>query len=67
MLADHLIQRRSTSHLLPLNRGAGVVLGLMVIKALVLIGLGTFWKLKLDQRFLFALPLAQGSELPLCS
>lgn len=41
---------------------AGVVIGLMVLKALILIALGTFWKLKLDQRFLFALSLAQGSE-----
>ncbi len=41
---------------------AGIVLGLMLLKAIVLLALGYFWKLKLDQRFLFALSLAQGSE-----
>lgn len=41
---------------------AAVVVGLMVLKAMVLFGLGTIWKLNLDQRFLFGLSLAQGSE-----
>lgn len=41
---------------------AGIVLGLMILKAVVLLGLGYFWKLKMDQRFLFSLSLAQGSE-----
>jgi monovalent cation:proton antiporter-2 (CPA2) family protein len=41
---------------------AGIVLGLMILKAIVLLGLGYFWKLKMDQRFLFSLSLAQGSE-----
>lgn len=41
---------------------AAVVVGLMVLKAVILFGLGTIWKLTLDQRFLFGLSLAQGSE-----
>ncbi|MBT5901468.1 MAG: potassium transporter [Opitutaceae bacterium] len=41
---------------------AAVVVGLMVLKAVILLVLGAFGKLKLDQRFLFALSLAQGSE-----
>jgi CPA2 family monovalent cation:H+ antiporter-2 len=41
---------------------AAVVLGLIGLKALVLFVLGSIWKLKLDQRLLFALSLAQGSE-----
>lgn len=41
---------------------AGVVIGLVVLKAAVLFILGTVSKLKLDQRFLFSLSLAQGSE-----
>ena len=40
----------------------GVVLGLMALKALILFGLGRIWKLGLDQRLLFSLSLAQGSE-----
>ena len=41
---------------------AAVVLGLMVLKAGILFGLGTWAKLILDQRLLFSLSLAQGSE-----
>ncbi len=41
---------------------AAVVIGLMVVKAAILFGLGTIWKLTLDQRWLFSLSLAQGSE-----
>ncbi len=40
----------------------GIVAGLIGLKAVVLFMLGTLWKLKLDQRMLFALGLAQGSE-----
>ena len=40
----------------------GIVIGLMVLKAAILLVLGFFGKLQLDQRFLFALSLAQGSE-----
>ncbi len=41
---------------------AAIVVGLMVVKAAVLFGLGTASKLILDQRILFSLSLAQGSE-----
>ncbi len=41
---------------------AGLVIGLMVFKALVLLVLGRFAKLCLDQRILFSFTLAQGSE-----
>lgn len=41
---------------------AGVVFGLIFLKAAVLFILGRFSKLPLDQRFLFSLSLAQGSE-----
>lgn len=41
---------------------AGIVAALIVLKAAVLFGLGLLWKLKMDQRSLFALGLAQGSE-----
>lgn len=41
---------------------AGVVIGLMVLKAAILLILGWLGKLKLDQRILFSLSLAQGSE-----
>lgn len=41
---------------------ASVVLGLMLLKAVILFVLGRIWKLQLDQRFLFCLSLAQGSE-----
>ncbi len=41
---------------------AGIVFGLIILKAVVLFVLGAVWKLKLDQRFLFAFSLAQGSE-----
>lgn len=41
---------------------AGIVIGLVVIKAAILFGLGTAAKLILDQRMLFSLSLAQGSE-----
>lgn len=41
---------------------AGMVLGLILLKALIIFGLGTFAKLGLDQRMLFALSLAQGGE-----
>lgn len=40
----------------------GVVLGLMALKAAILFVLGHFGKLGLDQRMLFSLSLAQGSE-----
>ena len=38
------------------------VLGLMALKFLVLVGLGLFRKLKLDQLMIFAVALAQGGE-----
>ncbi len=41
---------------------AAVVFGLIGLKVLVLFALGSIWKLKLDQRLLFSLSLAQGSE-----
>lgn len=41
---------------------AGIVLGLITLKATVLLIIGRFWKLKFDQRILFSLSLAQGSE-----
>lgn len=41
---------------------AAIVIGLMLLKALILFALGKFGKLALDQRFLFSLSLAQGSE-----
>ncbi|MEM1223008.1 MAG: monovalent cation:proton antiporter-2 (CPA2) family protein [Verrucomicrobiota bacterium] len=40
----------------------GIVLGLMTLKAGILLLLGKLGRLALDQRFLFALSLAQGSE-----
>ena len=41
---------------------AGIVFGLMALKAVVLFVLGVMGKLKLDQRLLFSLSMAQGSE-----
>lgn len=41
---------------------AGIVVGLIVVKALILFVLGTISKLILNQRMLFSLSLAQGSE-----
>ncbi len=41
---------------------AGMVVGLMALKAAILFGLGTFAKLGVDQRLLFSLSLAQGGE-----
>lgn len=41
---------------------AGIVFGLMILKGAILFVLAAFWKLKLDQRLLFSLSLAQGSE-----
>lgn len=41
---------------------AGIVVGLMLMKAAILFGLGMLAKLATDQRFLFSLSLAQGSE-----
>ncbi|MEX0325830.1 MAG: monovalent cation:proton antiporter-2 (CPA2) family protein [Puniceicoccaceae bacterium] len=41
---------------------AAIVLGLVVVKAVILFGLGSVAKLILDQRMLFSLSLAQGSE-----
>ncbi|WP_017299362.1 glutathione-regulated potassium-efflux system protein KefC [Nodosilinea nodulosa] len=40
----------------------GLVLGLMLIKGLVLFGLGRFFKQSLSQNLLFAMALAQGGE-----
>lgn len=44
---------------------AGIVTGLILVKAAILFGLGTAAKLILDQRMLFSLSLAQGSEFAL--
>ncbi|MCZ6675454.1 MAG: monovalent cation:proton antiporter-2 (CPA2) family protein [Verrucomicrobia bacterium] len=44
------------------NLVAALVVGLMVLKAAILFGLGTLTKLLLDQRMLFSLSLAQGGE-----
>ncbi|MEX0332694.1 MAG: monovalent cation:proton antiporter-2 (CPA2) family protein [Puniceicoccaceae bacterium] len=41
---------------------SAIVVGLIVVKAAILFALGTMAKLILDQRFLFSLSLAQGSE-----
>lgn len=41
---------------------AAIVVGLVVVKAAILFGLGAVAKLLLDQRMLFSLSLAQGSE-----
>lgn len=47
------------SHPLPV---AGLVVGLMVVKAVILFVLGVVGRLRLDQRLLFSLSLAQGGE-----
>ncbi|MEM0967508.1 MAG: monovalent cation:proton antiporter-2 (CPA2) family protein [Verrucomicrobiota bacterium] len=41
---------------------AGVVIGIVVVKAAVVFGLGSVARLVLDQRMIFSLSLAQGSE-----
>lgn len=40
----------------------GLVLGLMVLKAAILFGIGGFGKLRMGQRLFFSLALAQGGE-----
>ena len=39
-----------------------IVLGIIVLKGAILLGLGAVWKLGVDQRILFSTSLAQGSE-----